>query len=460
MRRELLINKFHLYYREKGYKKYPTLSLVDESFPTTFIPSAGEPHLLKILKSGKLEQRYNFRVCQPCFRSVDIERVGEDDVHLSFFEMLGSFSFVPLSTVPPNISPNQFFKETQKFVLSSALEFLMNIIGISPERIVVSVFGGDLIPLYNLELEEDMVTLEFLEKKGIANVIKKGYPENYLLHLPRSKEENYLPKKAEIKCSIDINRFSGKRVEIFYDRGSNIPMEDRLVEIATCAFADKYAIFEKGSLVLEDSPYFICYTVYGVERLSMVLEDASSIYEIDSISTLLNFVQRNLGSILPLNWSRKLVDYMRGVVFIVSSGITPEARGRGYILRKLIRKILSYSFVSEIKNPFEILQPLIEKIIEIYKNDYPYVAEQGGKVIKVVQEEKSLFDMTINRGMLKLEKVLLGVHNEQNDIRELLAGDRARELCEKTGLPPELISYLINRWCSEGRDRLCPKNPC
>ena len=467
MNTNYIIQKFKCYYKKQNFQEFQPLSLIDESFPTTYVPSAGEPHLVKLLKKGEIYERKDFIVNQPCFRSVDINRVG-NDFHLSFFEMLGAFSFIP-TTILSDLPASIFFKKEQIKHLSMCFEFLLSVLKIPKERIWVTVFGGDSILRINKTLEKDQTTLDFLKQIGIKNVILKGIPDNYLIRLLKDQGDYTRPESIvlfgdtthELSPYPDINAYSGKRIEIFYDRGSKyhcgrkeckptICNCQRFVELATCAFLDKYVIKKEGKFDLVDSKHFIFYSAYGVERLSMVTENKPSIYYIDKLEPIVQLIENyvyNFEESFEL-WIRRITDYIRGIVFIIAAGDKPSNRGRGYVLRRILRRVLLYLKLLGITEPkfFEIL---VSKIISIYGVQYPYLKNAYKDIIRIILDEQECYEKTLQKAINRLRQYI----DKRKTESITFTKNELEKFSNTYGMPKELVKWVIDHYRTQNLDK-------
>jgi alanyl-tRNA synthetase len=455
-----IIEQFFNFFDLHGFETFHPLSLTDESFPTTYVPSAGEPHIVKILLSKEAERIYDFKVNQPCFRSVDIKNVGTDNSHLSFFEMLGAFSFIPVSGFTDKSDRAGQFSSKQLQYLETSFEFMHDILGLEKDRLWVTIFGGGRISDLNLYVGMDEVALSFLKDIGIPEkqIIIKGIPENYLIRMLKKPSQVTSSEAVifgdtthELSPNPDINFFSGKRIEVFYDTAPDKKCGrneckptfcdcQRFVEISTSAFLDKYLDVSKTSARLLDSPYHIFYNVYGFERLEMITRRYLSIFEIDVLRPLLETIKA-IAQVSTFEthkgYANAISDFVRGFVFIVAAGGKPGARGRDFVLRSIIRKMFTYATIMEL-DPRNLFPEMITKVIQIYGKRYASLAHYEDLVKDLILMEWTSYRKVLMRGLSRLDNAL-----NKKIVRNIKEAD-LKSLSSSYGIPLELISQKIN----------------
>ena len=270
---------------------------------------------------------------QKCFRTSDIDSVG-DESHLTFFEMLGNFSF------------GDYFKED---AIKWAWEFITKEMKISPERCFVSVFEGD------PAVPEDKESVEIWKDLGLTDdkIKKCGRKDNF-----------WGPTGDEGPC--------GPTTEIYVDG----------IEVWNIVFNEYYCSADKSLEPLEQKGVD---TGMGLERLAMVVQNKKTIFETDLFTPL-------------IETNRIMLDHSRAIVFLISDGVRPSNKEQGYILRRLMRRVMAKKSVESIN-----IENLLKRIIEEYKKFYPELNEES--VLSVFREENSKFQKAIRQGLRELEKV-------------------------------------------------------
>lgn len=417
-----LVNIFSDFYRKQGFELISPVPLNHESFPTTFVPSGGEPHLFEILKSKKEYSKTEFIVVQPCIRAVDIGKVG-NDTHSSFFEMMVVFSFLPPKTLNRKTSVESYFREQRQRYFEILVNFLLKELKISKDKLWVTYFKGDVLPVVSKKVEPDDFAYEFCKKVGIReqNIVGIGYPENYLFRIPKEFSGHSLSIPAgddhEPVSHPDINFYAGRRIEIFFDRGIEFGCGkesckptlcdcQRFVEVATSGYLDKYISVEEGHLSLTASENRIIYIGYGFERLSQVTQGSPSVYDIKEFSPIMEYIRSETGS-SPFKKEtliRKIYDFARSSIFAASTETLPSKKGRGLILRELIKKFALYSWILNVHNK-SFMTELIQHIISIYGPRYPHLTTTSQQVIDVILKESEDYTLKLEKGLQKLIEV-------------------------------------------------------
>lgn len=327
------------YFKKNNYINEKPTGLISEFFPDTFNPSAAHEQVMDLIQMKEEISGYrDFYVIEECFRNIDLSRVGLSH-HNAFFQM---FAYVNA------VSRKNFCKEK---VIKEAIDFLKYCLKIDINKIVISVFGGGAVK--NLIFEADKESYSILMKLGIA--------EDKIVSVPTTKNFLYLQREGDA---------AGPRCEIFFDRGEEY-IENRYIEIGSIIFEDHY--FSKGMLVR--SINVIAGAAFGVERLSMVLNDNKTIYDTDLFKPLINYLEsqiKNKKLAVLYNFEiNALADYLRSICFILISGQRKENTQRGRILKKL------YALLSKKLDLFDINHPeIIKKLIDILgETHYDYYAK-------------------------------------------------------------------------------------
>lgn len=367
-----LRSDFLKFFEKKGHKVVPSSSLLptDHSvlFTTAGMQQFKEYFLGKAFPYGKRAAS-----CQKCFRTSDIENVGDVD-HLTFLEMLGNFSF------------GDYFK---KEAIELALELLTEKYQISQDRLWFTYFKGD------KEVPEDKESKKIWQSLGISSKKIHGF----------SRKDNFWgPTGKEGPC--------GPTTEIHYDltlkpckKGQQcLPNCNcgRFVEIWNLVFNEYYQSENKNLTLLKQKGVD---TGLGFERLVMVCQGGSSVFETDLFKPLLEEIEKISSE--PYNQNPKpfriIADHIRGAVFLASEGIFPSNVEQGYILRRILRRMMRFGRLLDFPKNF--LIPLAEKVIEIYQDIYPEVRSQETDILTVIQKEEEKFSKTLERGLKQFEKI-------------------------------------------------------
>ncbi len=394
-------NGFLQFFHSKGLPVIPSSSLIPHSDPTLLFTSAGmvqfKANFMGIDKSLK-----NAATCQKCVRTTDIDSVGFTERHLTFFEMLGNFSF------------GDYFKNE---AIAWAWEYLTGVLGISPDKLYVSIYKGGIAPR---DEEAYNAWLKYVPKERIFEL---GEADNFWTMGPTGP------------C--------GPCSEIYYDfgdKGCKNPHCDitcdcgRFVEIWNIVF-ESYNRQEDGSL--QPLPQNNIDTGMGLERLCMVMQNKQNIFETDLFTPLTDAAKEalHIAGKTPLEISalRIIADHVRSSSFLIAEGILPSNEGRGYILRRLIRRAARYAKLMGGQEPF--LYTLAKKVGEIFEGLYPEIDQNLKHIEDVLKAEETLFLKTLQTGEEKLAELLAKKG-------KTLSGKDAFYLHETFGFPLELTREI------------------
>lgn len=375
--------KFLEFFQKRGHTVVASSSLIPDD-PSVLLTTAGmqqfKPYYLGKADSLKDFGSKNTVSVQKCFRTSDIDLVG-DETHLTFFEMLGNFSF------------NGYGK---KEAIKLAWEFVVNELGISPERLSVSIFGGD----SSSALPKDQESYQIWKQEiGLSDKkIKVG-----------GREDNFWgPTGNEGPC--------GPTTEIYADG----------IEIWNLVFNENYC-HPDGSL--EKLNTFGVDTGMGLERLAVILQGAGNVFETDLFHPLVLELKPLITSAEKYTERaiRILADHLRAVIFLVSDGLRPSNKEAGYILRRLLRRILVYGIKYDIHADLFSLAASVIK--DNFGHWYPEV-ENINEIIKVLLDEKTKFEKTLALGVREIERY------------QIIGAKDAFYLYETFGLPWEILSEL------------------
>lgn len=353
------------FFKSKAHKHLRSSSLVPED-PTLLTTSAGMVQFKPFFLGIQEPEYKRVTTHQKCLRAVDIEEVGRTPRHHTFFEMLGNFSF------------GDYFK---KEVIHWAWEFLTQILKIQSDNLWISVYKDD---------------------KETANIWSNeiGIPSNKLFYF--GEKENFWPASAP---SIGPNGPCGPCSEIFYDFGKERGCRrstcdiacncDRFIEIWNLVFME----FErKDGGILSPLPKKNIDTGMGLERMASVLQEVTSNFETDLFLPIIENLQEisrktYKHSTIPF---RVIADHIRGITFLLSDGVFPSNEGRGYLLRKIIRRASSAGREIGISSPF--LSNMLPVVLKILGNTYPEITGKEQYITQILQKEEEQFHNILERG--------------------------------------------------------------
>ena len=394
-------NGYLNFFHSKGLPIIPSSSLIPHNDPTLLFTSAGmvqfKANFMGIDKSLK-----NACSCQKCVRTTDIDSVGFTERHLTFFEMLGNFSF------------GDYFK---KEAIAWAWEYLTEVLKISPDKLYVSIYKGGIAPR---DEEAYQAWLQYVPKERIFEL---GEADNFWTMGPTGP------------C--------GPCTEIYYDfgdKGCKNPHCDitcdcgRFVEIWNVVF-ESYNRLEDGSL--QPLPHNNIDTGMGLERLCMVMQKKQNIFETDLFTPLTDEAKQILKiegkNKIEISALRIIADHVRSSSFLIAEGILPSNEGRGYILRRLIRRAARYGKLMGSQQPF--LYTLAKKVSQIFDGLYPEIDKNLAHIEDVLKQEEETFLKTLQTGEEKLAQLLA-------ENKKVLSGEDAFHLHETFGFPLELTREI------------------
>lgn len=409
-----LRKKYIDFFVKKGHKQISGASLIPENDPTVLFTTAGMHPLVPYLM-GAQEHPMGKRLTdyQKCIRTGDIDSVG-DPHHLTFFEMLGNWSL------------GDYFK---KEMIAYSYEFLTKVLNIDPNKLSVTVFEGD------NEVERDTEAAETWEKMGI--------PKERIFFMPR--EDNWWgPAGSTGPCGPDS--------EMFIDTGRPACSPNckpgcscgKYFEIWNDVFM-QYNKTADGKFEKLTRPCID--TGMGVERTVAILSGKKSVYEIDTLSTIINKINELSGKKYGVDEKidvsiRIIADHVRTSVFILGdqNGIAPSNIGQGYILRRLIRRAVRHARKIEIEN-VSFLTELANVVIDLYKEPYPELESNKEFVLTNLVDEGNKFLETLQKGEKEFEKMLT---NLLKGNAKMVPGRIAFKLYDTYGFPLELTMELAS----------------
>ena len=399
---------FLSFFEEKGHLRRPSASLVPRADDrSTLLTTAGMQQQMPYFLGREQPPAPLTTTAQKCFRTPDIDEVGLDTYHLTFFEMLGNFSF------------GQYFKDG---AIEFATEFIRDRLELDWDRIWVSVHAGD----PELKLGPDEVAIDLWKKIGV--------PAERITPLPSS--ENFWSVGGPGPCGPDS--------EIYYDWGESTGCGEadckpgctrceRFLEFWNLVFME-YELHSDGTLT--PLPKQNIDTGLGLERTARIVQDVPSVYDTDGYQTIMSWIATESGvgygdSADATKAHRVLADHGRGMTFLVGDGVTPSNEGRGYVLRRVIRRAVQHGLRIGMQAPF--LSGLADAVIEQMGEAYPELGQHRAEITQVLNAEEERFAETLERGMKVFEDAAA-----QGEI----TGDDAFALQATFGFPIELTQEL------------------
>ena len=400
------LRKMYLdFFKSKDHFVRGSYSLVPHNDNSLLLINAGMAPLKPYFTGQEIPPKRRMATCQKCIRTGDIENIGKTARHGTFFEMLGNFSF------------GDYFKTE---AIHWSWEFLTEVVGLEPDRLYPSVYLDDdeAFDIWNKEI-------------GISKdrIFKFG------------KEDNFWEHGAG-PC--------GPCSEIYYDRGEKYGCGkpgctvgcdcDRFIEIWNNVFT-QFENDGKGNYTTLKNKNID--TGMGLERLATVVQDVDSIFDVDTIKALRDKVCEITGKEYKKEYKwdvsiRIITDHIRSATFMISDGIMPSNEGRGYVLRRLIRRAARHGRLLGVKGQF--LAKLSETVIESSKDGYPELEEKKSMIFKVLTEEENKFDKTIDTGL----SILADMEEEMKAKNEkTLSGENAFKLYDTYGFPLDLTQEIL-----------------
>ena len=374
------------FFTKKGHKIALSSSLVPTDSSVLFT-TAGMQQFKPYYLGKESPLGKNVASCQKCFRTSDIDEVG-DKRHLTFFEMLGNFSF------------GGYFKEK---AISLAFDYLTSSCRFPASKLEVTVFGGD------EKVGRDEESAKIWEKFGFSE--KKGN----LKFCPR--EENFWgPTGKEGPC--------GPTTEIYFGD----------VEIWNLVFNEYY---QNENGLLTSLKQKGVDTGMGLERLAMAVQKKSNVFETDLFEPILQQIRKNKGLASDERGERIIADHIKGSVFLISEGILPANGGRGYVLRRLLRRTIRYAAGLQLTEKSLILAA--KEVVGLYKDVYPGLLSKEADILTVIQEERERFGKTLERG---LKEIKSQVSNLKSQNIKIFSGKMAFDLFQSYGFPLEITEEI------------------
>ena len=397
--------KYLDFFQEKGHLKMNSFSLVPQNDKSLLLINSGMAPLKPYFTGQQIPPNKRVTTCQKCIRTGDIENVGKTARHGTFFEMLGNFSF------------GDYFKEE---AIPWAWEFFTKVLELPEDRLYVSVY------------EDDDEAFEIWNKKV-------GIPEKKIVRL--GKEDNFW-EHGTGPC--------GPCSEIYFDKGEQYGCDnpncyvgcdcDRYMEIWNLVFT-QFNKEEDGTYSNLKNPNID--TGMGLERIATVMQNVNSIFDVDTVKAIRDEVCKlsntKYGEDTKKDISiRVITDHIRSVTFMTADGVLPSNEGRGYVLRRLLRRAARHGKILGIEDLF--LANLSKIVIETSKDAYPELEEKKDYIYKILTVEEERFYATIDTGMELLKEKINELKQANSTI---LKGENAFKLYDTYGFPFELMKEIL-----------------
>jgi alanyl-tRNA synthetase len=398
-------NKYIDFFKEKGHLHLHSFPLIPKNDDSLLLINAGMAPLKKYFTGSETPPSPRVVTCQKCLRTGDIDNVGITSRHCTFFEMLGNFSF------------GDYFK---KEAITWGWEFMTEVMEIDKDKLWVSVYHED-DEAYDIWAEEVKV------------------PRNRIVKL--GKEDNF--------WELEVGP-SGPCSEIYYDRGEKYGCGledckpgcdcDRYVEVWNLVFT-QYDKDAKGNYNPLPNPNID--TGLGLERMAVVLQDKENVFEVEPFFSLIKELEKLSGQKYnaqnDLDISFRIVsDHIRAVTFLIADGVMPSNEGRGYVLRRLLRRASRHCKLLGVKG--NKLKDLSKLTVKLWKEPYPELEEAKDNIYKTIEIEEEKFQQTINQGLNILsEYINKAVEKGENRI----SGEITFKLYDTYGFPYELTEEIL-----------------
>ncbi len=398
-----LREKYLSFFESKDHLRLPSFPLIPQGDKSILLINAGMTPMKKYFTGEITPPRERVTTCQKCIRTPDIENVGKTARHGTFFEMLGNFSF-----------GNYFKKEATAW----AWEFFTKVLEMPEDKLYVSIY-----------LDDDEAFDIWTKEVGVdpSHIVRFG------------KEDNFWEHGAG-PC--------GPCSEIYFDRGPDkgcgspdckVGCEcDRYVEVWNLVFT-QFESDGKGTYTRLAKPNID--TGMGLERLACVMQGVDNIFEVDTIQNTM----KHIIDIAGVNYHddpekdvslRVITDHIRSTTFMISDGVMPSNEGRGYVLRRLLRRAARHGRLLGIDKPF--LSEVCETVIKDSGDAYPNLKDKHDFIIKVIQTEEENFGKTIDAGLAQLSQMI------ENSESGVLSGEDAFKLSDTFGFPIDLTKEILN----------------
>ena len=395
---------FLSYFEQQGHLRLPSFSLIPQNDRSLLLINSGMAPMKPYFKGEVEPPRRRVCTCQKCIRTGDIENIGKTARHGTYFEMLGNFSF------------GDYFK---KEAIHWSWEFLTKVCGLEEDRLYPSIYEND-----------DEAFEIWNKQEGIApeRIFRFGKADNFWEH-------------GSGPC--------GPCSEIYYDRGEKygcgrpdctVGCEcDRYIEVWNNVFSqfDNDGHGNYTELVQKNID-----TGMGLERLAVVCQDVDSLFDVDTVRRITGRVTELTGASYGVNHKtdvslRVITDHIRSSVFMIADGVLPSNEGRGYVLRRLLRRAARHGKLLGVNKPF--LYKVVQTVVNENKGHYEYLSDREAFITRVIRAEEETFAKTIDGGM-RIFSEMLQSHKEKGET--VFSGEDAFKLSDTYGFPLDLTTDM------------------
>ena len=391
---------FLSYFESKGHLRLPSFSLIPQNDKSLLLINSGMAPMKPYFKGEVEPPRRRVCTCQKCIRTGDIENIGKTARHGTYFEMLGNFSF------------GDYFK---KEAIHWSWEFLTQVCGLDPDRLYPSIYEND---------DEAFEIWNRQEGIPAERIFRFGKADNFWEH-------------GSGPC--------GPCSEIYYDRGEKygcgrpectVGCEcDRYMEVWNNVFSQ---FDNDGHGNYTDLAQKNIDTGMGLERLAVVCQDVDSLFDVDTVMNITKKVTELTGAAYGRSHKmdvslRVITDHIRSAVFMIADGVLPSNEGRGYVLRRLLRRAARHGKLLGVNKPF--LFDVVDTVVHENAGHYPYLRERQSFITKVIRSEEETFGKTLDGG-LKIFSEMLEAHKAAGET--VFSGEDAFKLADTYGFPLDL----------------------
>ncbi|MBQ7681757.1 MAG: alanine--tRNA ligase [Oscillibacter sp.] len=397
---------FLSYFESKGHLRLPSFSLIPHHDASLLLINSGMAPMKTWFTREEEPPRNRVTTCQKCIRTGDIENIGKTDRHGTYFEMLGNFSF------------GDYFKRE---AIHFCWEFLTDVVGLEPDRLYPSIY-----------LDDDEAFNVWHDEIGIA-------PERIYRF---GKEDNFWEHGAG-PC--------GPCSEVYYDRGPEHGCGkptckvgcdcDRYIEVWNNVFSQ---FVNDGEGHYSEMKNKNIDTGMGLERLACVCQNVNSLFDVDTVMRITNRVSELTGAHYGESQKsdeslRVITDHIRASVMMICDGVLPSNEGRGYVLRRLLRRAARHGKLLGVDRPF--LHEVVDTVIHENESAYPDLREKQDYITRVIRTEEEKFSRTLDEGM-KIYQELLSAHRAKGET--VFSGADAFRLYDTYGFPVDLTAEMVS----------------
>ena len=401
-----LREKYLSFFESKGHLRLPSFSLIPQNDKSLLLINSGMAPMKKYFTGEVTPPSKRVTTCQKCIRTPDIERVGKTARHGTYFEMLGNFSF------------GDYFKHE---ATAWAWEFCTQVLEMPADRIWISVYEND----------DEAVDI-WVKEVGIdpSHIVRLGKEDNFWEH-------------GSGPC--------GPCSELYFDRGEKYGCGsptcgvgcdcDRYVEFWNIVFS-QFNSDGKGNYPPMEHPNID--TGMGLERLACIMQGVDNLFEVDTVQNIMKHVSRIAGVTYGQNEKtdvslRVITDHVRSTVFMIGDGVMPSNEGRGYVLRRLLRRASRHGRLLGIHEPF--LYQVCDTVIQENLSAYPQLKEKEEYIKKLIRIEEEAFGKTIDSGLELLDQMRSALQGT------VLSGEDAFKLYDTYGFPVDLTKDILEEQC-------------